>query len=142
MSEELIIELVLVTIFSVVTHILIDRFKIWNQKRRERSLENTPIEDTHPFPISGSGTTVPPLPVRNNQSVQFSNISSQTHNVAGGGATPPALPHRKTRNNMNIEDFPRCPIHKCCNRRGEEQKIFYDSNRKMWRCYHGHSFSS
>ncbi len=139
MSEELVIELVLITIFSVITNLIIDRVKNWKQKRK---LENTPIEDTHPFPISGNNTTVPPLPVRNTHPVQSSNVSSQTHNIAGGHSIPPALPHRQMRNNMNIEDFPRCPIHKCCNRRGEEQKIFYDSSRKMWRCYHGHSFSS
>lgn len=139
MSEELVIELVLITVFSVITNLIIDRFKNWKQKRK---LENTPIEDTQPFHISGNNTMVPPLPVRNTQPVQSSNVSSQTHNVAGGSSTPPALPHRQTRNTINVEDFPRCPIHKCCNRRGEEQKIFYDSNRKMWRCYHGHSFSS
>lgn len=142
MSEVLVVELVLVVFFSVVTNIIIDGLKIWNKKRKERSLENTLIEDSHPFHISENSTMVPPLPVRITQPVQSPNTLSQTNTLAGGGAIPPALPYRQVRNNMSIEDFPRCPIHKCCNRRGEEQKIFYDSNRKMWKCYHGHNFSS
>lgn len=51
MSEELVIELVLITVFSVITNLIIDRFKNWKQKRK---LENTPIEDTQPFHISGN----------------------------------------------------------------------------------------
>lgn len=146
-SEEFIVEFVVIFVLSIIANVIIDRFRNWNKKRKERRrLENTPIEDPRPFRISGSSTIAPPLPVRNTQSSertpQTSNTSSPAQVVASGAGTPPALPHRQTRVNTNIEDYPRCPIHKCCNRRGESQKIFYDNGRRMWRCYRGHNFSS
>lgn len=147
MSKELIIQIVVIFVLSIIANVIIDRFRNWNKKRRERRrLENMSIEVPRSFRSNGSSGSVPPLPVRNTQTIestpQPSNTSSPAHVVASGSEVPPALPHRQTQNNINIEDYPRCPIHKCCNRRGEVQKIFYDSNRRMWRCYRGHSFSS
>lgn len=142
MSRELFIELIVIIILSVITNIVIDRFRNWKNNRRTSGSENTPVGDSRSFRIRRNDTMNPPLPVRDTQTPRLSDTFSQMHNGAGGGVTPPALPHRQTHGSINIEDFPRCPIHKCCNRIGEAQKIFYDSNRKMWRCYHGHSFSS
>ena len=62
--------------------------------------------------------------------------------VSRGRNGTPALPNRPRTTRRNPLDFPRCPIHRCCNRRGEPQKIFWDESNHSWRCYQGHSFFS
>lgn len=55
---------------------------------------------------------------------------------------PPELPRRSGVRRMEPDSFPRCPIHRCSNRPGEFQKIFWDVERNMWRCYKNHYFLS
>lgn len=133
MSEEFILELILFFVLSVISNFIVDKFMNWIRKRRERRrLQNPPIDDNRPFHVNtgiATGNAVPPLPVRQSQSdslpnQQPSSSSAQLQVVTGGHNSPPVLPQRRINIDRRPEDFPRCPIHKCCNRRGQEQKIF------------------
>lgn len=151
MSQEFIMKVVGTLILSIIINIVIEIFKHWKKRRKERErLQNTSVTSARPFDIDSENqmeSSIPPLPIRQTQLNSQANRQSpsdiiQSQQGAGGYNSPPALPQRQTIIEKNPENFPRCPIHKCCNRRGEEQKIFWDNNIRMWRCYHGHNFFS
>lgn len=121
---------------------LIKKNKNWWKRRKELShLGNPFVENpqiSHSDVRTGIYSPVPPLPVRPVQQTLSHHLRQST----GGHISPPSIPISRTRVEDNLENYPKCPIHKCCNRKGQEQKIFWDSYREMWLCYRGHTFFS
>ncbi len=72
-------------------------------------------------------------------------------NVQPGRVSPRPLPYvrssamgggpARTVRRIRVEDFPRCPKCRCYNRASEPQKVFWDSERHMWRCIMGHYYN-
>ena len=133
MKEQYIVEIVIIIITCIIANILIDRIKSWWRNRRRSGRHSSQNEA---FPVnSNNSSNTPPLPVRNAS-------SSNTTNETRGHSGPPSLPQVRNNFHSNIYDFPKCPIHKCCNRRNHDQKIFWNTSRRMWECYAGHFFNS
>lgn len=127
MSSLSVTEYIGIIILSIIINMLIDKFKEWRRWRRERP--NSFYNNT-----ASTGRLTHQIPVNPRPTARPGNT--------GGRRTPPQLPVRPQLAERNTCGFPKCPIHKCRNREGQSQKIFWNSQRNMWRCYHGHYFSS
>lgn len=146
MWKEYIIDIIILILLLKLIKVMISKLKTFIKERRElRRLESS--RNVASTGVSGNAT-VPPLPVRptrtNNQLVSQRQrtipMPSQSQNIVRQAA--PSMQNGKLVFKIKKEDFPKCPIHKCCNRKGQSQKIFWDQQKKMWNCYHGHSFLS
>lgn len=149
MNEEYIVGIAGVLILSVIVNVLFNRLVAWVKKRRElRRTANTPIVDSRQFGSDSSNIAsirpnIPDLPVRpqqNTSSLSIENMTQRsqigiTQNVGMPVICSPGIP-------SDPIDFPMCPIHRCCNRRGKAQTISWDCERKMWKCCKNHYFNS
>lgn len=138
-------------LLCIVAIISIIEIRSWWRRRKERrEMENARSDDLQLFRAGHEtqfSAIAPPLPVRprhsgGQETQRNTGTVSPPRQNTRGQAVPPSLPNRGRAAAMNPEYFPKCPIHKCCNRRGENQKIFWNEQRNMWSCYHGHYFMS
>lgn len=121
---------------SIIVNFVMDQLKrlyhLWRDRETEADLQDHFLmERRTPRP-----TPPPPIPGQHSR-----NGSTPFQGTRRGRVTPPPMP-APVNTRMQPGDFPRCPIHRCCNRPGTPQKIFWDGERHMWRCYKNHYFQS
>lgn len=90
----------------------------------------------HGRPSSGAVTnrrTPPPLPPRS-----LANPARKEYVPPRG--TPP-LPVNRVSVNSRIYDYPKCPICRIRNIRGESQNVFWKPTQKKYCCTNGHYFA-
>lgn len=119
-------EFIGIVILAIIINIFIDKFKEWRRRRGE--YRNSTYSST-----SSTGRATYQVPVMPRTGTSRGNT--------GRWRNPPQLPVR-LQAGRDTYSYPKCPIHKCHNREGEVQKIFWNPERNMWRCYRGHYFSS
>lgn len=81
---------------------------------------------------------------RSNANEMNTIISASRTNVRSSSTSSTAsraLPQMNRRREMSIYDFPCCPIHRCRNRKNDEQMIFWNPETSNYRCFYGHNFT-
>lgn len=131
--------IVIGVVVSIIVNFVLDQVKILIQIIRHRR-SRIETADTLLAQLFQINTVPPEFPDR--QEYIQRNRQEHMQTAHRRNRQPPDLPRRPGVRRMEPDSFPRCPIHRCCNRPGEPQKIFWDAGRKMWKCYKNHYFSS
>ena len=140
-SQDIFLLIMGIIISSLVNYIVV---KIVNNKRDERArreFESSVFPDSEgvdlrralsyePADEETRGATPPPLP----QSEALP-VRSSSREIGA-----PGLPEQIDDSLLGIESYPRCPVHRCGNKAGQPQMVFYDPARRMYRCHRGHYF--
>lgn len=125
---------------------------IKNENKRRKEVEEEQLREiqyereangqvTEPYSRVGSHRMMrPPLPsqssdVGNGDTLPVTESTLGTQRRQG----PKRLPTTRTR--TSIYDYPRCYIHRCYNRPGEKQVIFWNREKEMYQCHRGHYFT-
>lgn len=59
-----------------------------------------------------------------------------------GKGAPPPLPARPLmKADLKVYGFPKCPVCRMRNRRGEPQRVFWDPGARCYLCAGGHRFT-
>lgn len=120
---------------SILTNIIVNTIRE-KRRHRQRTSESRIEENSESF-------LPPPLPSPLPRVVEPEVLPSSVLENSSGmeGGTPPPMPRRMRPVVRSIYDYPKCYIHKCKNRPGEQQVVFWDTVQHQYRCHKGHYFT-
>ncbi len=124
MDGEMIGYIVVAVIISVLVNLLVEKIKDYWLLSHTRNTTNN--HDGIPNPP-------PPRPTP----VQIQRHTNTQTNVSTG---PRPLPSRRRSANDSIYSFPQCPVCRVRNKRQSAQRVFRESNDRLYRCINNHQF--
>lgn len=146
MMQNIILCVLISTLVSIIVDLIADVVRA-----RRITANQSNVTRLTPISVNRSSASLPPRPQVVPRSTYPPALPTGTGSASvaqrssirpAERAMPRSLPSQAGVGQGNPNGFPRCPIHRCCNRPHEPQMIFWDSGRAMWRCHRGHYFQS
>lgn len=149
MNKEYILGIICLLILSVIVNTVFTKIVSWVKKKRDSHGEtHIPSNNSRPERLDISNLVpprpnAPSLPGSSHQNTSVLNSRNSSSSSSIVVALPNGMPVLRSAGIPNNPlDFPMCPIHRFSNRSGRPQVIFWDRERKMWRCCKNHYFNS
>lgn len=134
--EVKVITYIILFLVAVITIIVIKKIKKYNAENNNSS---SYINRNNGTNTVRKISTPPPLPVQRPRTIPLPSMNT-TRTSVQVGVTQSSQP-QIVRRMIDVNSFPKCPIHKCRNRPGEVQMIFWDPTNEKYMCHRGHYFT-